>query len=375
MTLPLRPDLADVEPYGAPQLEVPVRLNVNENPYPPSEEVVESVARAVTQAMTRLNRYADRDATELRQNLVEYLAKESGVRLDVDRVWAANGSNEVMLQLLQAFGGPGRTAMGAAPTYSMYHEYARDTFTDWLCLSAPSIPGTLFPPLDIASVKDGLRAHRPAVYFLPSPNNPTGTPVGLAQIEDILQCAADTGPVIDGQHTATVVVVDEAYGEFRDADLPSALTLLGRYPNLVVTRTMSKAFAAAGLRLGYLAASARIVYEIQKVRLPYHLSLITQAAAKAALDHAESQLAQVAQIRDERQRLARWLNAEGFEVAPSASNFLLFGPVVHREKVWQELVDRGVLIRVVGPEDCLRVTVGTPGENDRFRQALREVMA
>lgn len=371
--LPFRPDLADVEPYGAPQMEVPVRLNVNENPYAPSPQVVESVTRAVGDAMTRLNRYADRDAWELRAALAQYLRQESHVDVTPDEIWAANGSNEIMLHLLQAFGGPGRIALGIAPTYSMYHEYARDTFTEWICLPESKDQDRLFHPLDVDGLLEGMSRYRPAVVFLPSPNNPTGMPVSLESVKRVLNHSRTTGPEMAGKQSATLVVVDEAYGEFRPQGTPSALTLLDAHPNLVVTRTMSKAFAAAGLRLGYLVAAKRIVHEVQKVRLPYHLSLITQAAAKATLGHADEQLAQVAQIRRERDKMSAYLTDLGYEVAPSASNFLLFGPVTQREQVWRELVDRGVLIRVVGPPGALRVTIGTPQENEQFRQALVEV--
>ncbi len=371
--LPWRPELSDVEPYGAPQLEVPVRLNVNENPYRPSPEVVESVVEAVREAMSNLNRYADRDATQLRETIAKYLQQESGVDVSAAQVWPANGSNEVMLQLLQAFGGPGRSVLTATPTYSMYEEYARDTNTTWIALPPAQAEGVeealLTSAIDATQIIDGLRRYRPAVVLIPSPNNPTGTALALQSIEEILAAAETTGP--DG--AATMVIIDEAYGEFRPAGEPSALELLPTSAHLVVTRTMSKAFAAAGLRLGYLVASPRVVHEVQKVRLPYHLSLLTQAAAIATLGHAETQLEQVGLLRAERDDLAQWLTDEGYTVAPSAANFLLFGPVPDRQRVWQELVDRGILIRIVGPEGSLRVTVGSPEENAAFRAALTEV--
>lgn len=374
--LPFREDLQDVEPYGAPQLDVPVRLNVNENPYPPDETVIEEAGVAFTAAMERLNRYADRDALELRQSLCDYLQRESGVTLGPDWVWAANGSNEIMLQLLQAFGGPGRVALGAEPTYSMYHEYARDTFTQWISLPPPAPrtedPGKLFVPLEVERIIAGMKVHRPAVLFLPNPNNPTGGVVSLSDIRRLAEAGADTGPFQSGRPTATMIVVDEAYGEFRDPGVDSAVQLVAEYPNLVVTRTMSKAFAAAGLRLGYLIAQPTVVHEIQKVRLPYHLSLLTQAVAQVVLSHAERQLAQVGQIRQERDRLAQWLSERGYQVSPSGANFLLFGPLPDRERTWRELVDRGVLVRVTGPEGCLRVTVGTPEQNSAFETALVE---
>lgn len=371
--LPNRGDLADVRPYGAPQLDVPVRLNVNENPYPPSTEVINSVTEAVREALAELNRYADRDATKLREKLGEYLRVESGVEVDVSQVWAANGSNEVMLQLLEAFGGPGRVALAGSPTYSMYEEYARDTSTKWVLLP-PAEGNSPFPEVDIEGLKLGMQKHRPSVVFLPNPNNPTGQMLSEAQIESILETALETGPILEGLPTCSLVVLDEAYAEFRGEHVPSALRLLEKYPNLLVTRTMSKAFAAAGLRLGYLVSSPEIVHEINKVRLPYHLSLLTQAAARAVLSHTDAQLAQVAKIRADREDLEAWLTGRGFQVAPSEANFLLFGPLPDREAVWQALVDRGVLVRVVGPSGFLRVTIGTEEENEKFKQALEEAL-
>lgn len=375
VNLPFRQDLAGEEPYGAPQLEVPARLNVNENPYSPSLEVVEAIAGATREACANLNRYADRDAVRLRQDLAAYLAKESRVELPYQQIWAANGSNEVMAQLLTAFGGPGRIALGVAPTYSMYPEYARDTFTEWVCLPPePASGGRQIVPFRVERLIEGIRRYRPAIVLLPRPNNPTGLTLSMAEIERILQAAATTGPLEGNQAMASLVVIDEAYAEFRSPGVPSAVELLADHSHLVVTRTMSKAFAAAGLRLGYLAASREIVDEVQKVRLPYHLSLLTQAAARAALAHADQQLAQVNILRRERESLAAWLEAQGFEVVPSEANFLLFGSVGDDQAVWQGLLDRGVLVRNLGASGYLRVTVGTPAENTMFKKALQEVI-
>ncbi len=374
--LPFRPELAEVEPYGAPMIDVPVRLNVNENPFQPNAEVIDSIAEAVKNAVTDLNRYADRDAVQLRQDLASYVHTEAGVEVGVDSVWAANGSNEIMTQLLQAFGGPGRRALALWPTYSMYEEYARDTNTDWVLVGGPAADPRELPRFDSEELTAAMERERPAVVFVPSPNNPTGEAISNETLEKILAVAKTTGPRVarTGQPTATIVVLDEAYAEFRAEGTPSGMELLADHPHLVVTRTLSKAFAAAGLRLGYMIASPKIVHEVQKVRLPYHLSLVTQAAARACLQHAETQMEQIALIRDERDQLATWLSDRGFVVAPSSSNFLLFGPLSNRHEVWQRLVDSGVLIREVGPEGYLRVTVGTPTENEAFRQALEEAL-
>lgn len=370
MTLPLRPELADVEPYGAPQLDVPVRLNVNENPYSPSPEVIDEIANAVREVAGTLNRYPDRDAMGLRQALADYLKKESGVEVAKEGIWAANGSNEVMLHLLQAYGGHGRTLMSFAPTYSMYHEYARDTGTRWY-QGERNEDFTL----NLAEIQAALEAEAPSVLVLTSPNNPTGTALSFEEIRQVAQMTKQSGPKLNGEPTATVFVVDEAYGEFRREGTPSALELLDQYDHLVVTRTMSKAFGMAGLRLGYLAASTDIVDDIMKVRLPYHLSATSQAVALAALKHSDELMSQIAHLRETRDDLVKWLRAEGLEVADSDSNFVLFGRFEDREKIFQELLDRGILIRVVGPEGYLRVSVGTDEEDQRFRDALKEILS
>jgi histidinol-phosphate aminotransferase len=367
--LPLRPELAGEEPYGAPQLDVPVLLNVNENPYPPSDDVIATIATDVAEAARGLNRYPDREALGLRGDLAAYLGEESGVALAAEQIWAANGSNEVMLHLLQAFGGPGRTAVSFAPTYSMYPEYARDTHTRWVA-GRRNADFTI----DIDHAVEVIEREQPAVILLTSPNNPTGTALPLTVVEAVLDAAACVRVPDAPDGARAVVVVDEAYAEFRRAGTPSALELLADHPNLAVSRTMSKAFGAAGLRLGYLAASARLVDALRVVRLPYHLSAITQAAARAALKHTGALRVQVASLREERDALVDWLRAQDLDVAETDANFVLFGRFDDRRAVWQGLLDRGVLIREVGPPGWLRVSVGTPGETARFRDALTDTL-
>jgi histidinol-phosphate aminotransferase len=352
--LPLRDSLRGAEPYGAPQLDVPVALNVNENPYAPSDAVVDDIAKAVADAARGLNRYPDREASDVRTALAGYL----GGGLRAEQVWAANGSNEIMQQVLQAFAGHGRTALSFAPTYSMYPEYARNTDTTWV--TAPRRDDfTIDPEAAVAEI----RRVQPSIVLLASPNNPTGTALPLDVVAEV--CEAAPG----------VVVVDEAYAEFRRQGTPSALSLLSSYPRLAVTRTMSKAFAFAGARLGYLAADAAIVDALRIVRLPYHLSSVTQATALAALRHADELLGRVAELRDERDRTVDWLRAQGLQVAESDANFVLFGRFADRHAVWQGLLDRGVLIRETGPEGWLRVSVGTPQEMVAFQAALVAVLA
>ena len=370
--LPLRPDLEGETPYGAPEIDVPVRLNVNENPYPPSAAVIESIATAVAQAAQGLNRYPERDFPRLRAALADYLAVESGAHLAPEQIWAANGSNEVMLHVLQAFGGPGRTCLTFTPTYSMYPEYARDTLTDYA-----TRPRRKDFTLDVDAAVSAINELRPAVVVLASPNNPTGTALPLEDIKRILEAARGHGPILGAEigsparASDCVVIIDEAYAEFRRPGVPSALELVGpAHPHLAVTRTMSKAFGAAGLRLGYLAADRALVDALRVVRLPYHLSAVTQAAALAALSHRDELMAQVASLRDERDAFVEWLRAQGLVAHESDANFVLFGPFPDREAVWQALLDAGVLIRVVGPEGFLRASIGTPDEMARLRTAL-----
>ncbi len=356
--LPVRPELRGQVPYGAPQLDVAHRLNVNENPYPPSAAMVADVAAAVAQATTGLNRYPDRDATALRADLAAYVRTDvpAGPPVTGARVWPANGSNEVMVQLLQAFGGPGRVALSFAPTYSMYPDYARDTFTEYRTLARRRDF-----TVDVDAAVAHIRAEQPAVILLASPNNPTGTALSLGDVDAL--CTASRG----------MVVVDEAYAEFRRPGTPSAIELLDAHPRLVVTRTMSKAFALAGARLGYLVASEAVVDAVQLVRLPYHLSAVTQAVARTALRHAPELLGSVAALRCERDALVEWLRAQpGLEAADSDANFVLFGRFRDRDVIWQRLLDRGVLVRATGPAGWLRVSAGTPAEMAAFRGALAD---
>jgi histidinol-phosphate aminotransferase len=355
--LPIRDELRGEVPYGAPQLDVPVALNVNENPYPPGEDVVADMAAAVADAARSLNRYPERDAVALRADLAAYLNADGAQGLTADNVWAANGSNEVMQQLLLAFAGPGRTVLSFAPTYSMYPEYARDTHSTWVAARRAEDF-----TIDIEAARTAIAEHRPSVVLLASPNNPTGTALPLADIEALLEVAPG------------MVVVDEAYAEFRRSGTPSALSLLPRYPRLVVTRTMSKAFALAGGRLGYLAASTAVVDAVRIVRLPYHLSAVSQAVARVALAHAASLLEAVDELRAERDRTVDWLRSIGLPAADSDANFVLFGGLADRHAVWQGLLDRGVLIRETGPDGWLRVSIGTPEEMSAFRTALEEVL-
>jgi len=364
MTLPIRPELQGLVPYGAPQEEVAARLNVNENPYAPPLAVVDAIAAAVRKTAEGLNRYPDRDFTALRVDLAHYLGLESNVDfLEPHNIWAANGSNEVMLHLHQAFGGPGRISLSFAPTYSMYPEYARDTLTEYVAL--PRLDDFR---LDMDAAVEAIAQRQPTLVVVASPNNPTGTALSLDEVERLAQACSE----VPG---GSILVVDEAYAEFRRRGVPSAATLLPTTPHLAVSRTMSKAFALAGGRLGYLAASREVIDALRVVRLPYHLSAITQAAARAALAHHRELQAQVDEIRAERDDTVDWLRAQGYRVADTDANFVLFGPFEDRKKIFADLLERGVLIRVTGPEGYLRVTIGTAREMALFRNALLEVTA
>ena len=356
--LPLRDDLRGKTPYGAPQLAVPVRLNTNENPHPPTSALVEDVAASVRDAASDLHRYPDRDAVTLRADLATYLTEQTGVTVGVENVWAANGSNEILQQLLQAFGGPGRSAIGFVPSYSMHPIISDGTQTRWLVANRGEDFG-----IDTEVAVRAIAEHRPDIVFVASPNNPSGQSISPAELRRLLD-AMDGG----------ILILDEAYGEF--SSQPSALTLLGDYSSkLVVTRTMSKAFAFAGGRLGYLIAAPAVVEAMLLVRLPYHLSSVTQAAARAALRHADDTLGSVAALIAERDRVTTALTGMGFRVIPSDANFVLFGEFADAPAAWQHYLEAGVLIRDVGVPGYLRATTGLAEENDAFLDASARLAA
>jgi histidinol-phosphate aminotransferase len=354
----LRPDLRGRTAYGAPQLDVPVRLNTNENSYDVPAEVVDAVVAGVAEVAGSLNRYPDREFTALREDLAAYLTATSGVPVAPDQVWAGNGSNEVLLHLLQAFGGQGRTALGFTPAYSMHPIITRTVGTTWVD-GLRGVPGGGVFDLDPQGVAAQVAEHRPHLVFLCSPNNPTGTSLGL----DVVRAAYEAAP-------DAIVVVDEAYAEFARPGTPSALTLLEGRERLVVTRTMSKAFALAGGRLGYLAATPELSDALRLVRMPYHLSAPTQAVARAALAHAGALLATVEVITGQRDRIVAELAAMGLEPVPSDANFVLFGGLEDEHATWQALLDEGILVRDVGLAHYLRVTAGTPAETNAFLAAM-----
>ncbi|MCL9760660.1 histidinol-phosphate transaminase [Frankia sp. AiPa1] len=360
--LPLRDSLRGMSPYGAPQLDVPVRLNTNENPHPPSIGLVDALGKAATLAATEANRYPDRDAEAMRADLAYYLTPDAGFGVHAAQVWAANGSNEILQQLCQAFGGPGRVAVGFEPSYSMHRLIALATATEWVAEQRAADFS-----LSAEAVVDAIERHRPALVFLCSPNNPTGTALPPEIVVAACEAMAAAG--------SGIVVVDEAYAEFRRAGVPSALTLLPANPRLVVTRTMSKAFALAGARVGYLAAHPAVVDALQLVRLPYHLSSFTQAVARTALAHADELLGTVEAVKAQRDRIVRELPGLGLSLAPSDANFVYFGRFADEKAVWRRLLNEGVLVRDVGPDGWLRVTAGLPGEIDAFLAALGKVLA
>lgn len=350
--LPIRNSLKGRTPYGAPQLHVPIALNVNENSHRIPEEVALDVVARLAEAVLHINRYPDREFTALREKLAKYL----GHQLTPEQLWAANGSNEVIQQIFQAFGGPGRKAIGFRPTYSMYSLIALGADTDYVEVDRED-RYELSPDLIRAAIEE----HKPDIVMLCSPNNPTGTPLSLSCIKAAYEAT-------DG-----IVVVDEAYAEFSHGQEDSAVSLLPGRPRLLVSRTMSKAFAFAGARLGYLAADPAVIDALRLVRLPYHLSAFTQAAAEAALDHSEAMLATVADIQVQRDRLLVELAELGYDPYRSDSNFVLFGGVLDPAGMFEALLDRGILVRNVGIPNTLRVTAGTESETTAFLAALSEL--
>jgi histidinol-phosphate aminotransferase len=353
--LPLRESLAPLSAYGAPQVDAEATLNTNENPFSLSPELVSAIAARISQVAANLNRYPDRDARELRSGLASYINELSGTSLSASQVWVANGSNEIIQSLFLAFGD--RPAIGFLPSYSMHPLIARVTSTEWVDGKRRSDFS-----LDIDSVITQIAQAAPALTFITTPNNPTGEAISIDDIEKIAQ-------IVPG-----LLVVDEAYAEF--SDQRSAVTLIEKYPQIVVIRTMSKAFSFAGARVGYLLAHPSVVDAMMLVRLPYHLSTLTQGAALVALDFKDELLSGVAVLRAERDRVASSLREMGLTVLPSQANFLLFsGFQTSSPQLWQEMLDRGILIRDVGLSGYLRTTIGTSAENDKFLHALRECLA
>ncbi|MCT1547177.1 MULTISPECIES: histidinol-phosphate transaminase [Corynebacterium] len=356
--LPLRDELRGEEAYGAPQLDVDVRLNTNENPYPPSDDLIADLVAQVEKVASDLNRYPDRDAVALRSALADYVTRQTGVDITVDQVWAANGSNEILQQLLQAFGGPGRSAMGFVPSYSMHPILSSGTQTEFIGIARD--PETF--DIDMDSALAAIAEHRPDVIFITTPNNPTGNLTTLADLRRIIEAAPG------------IVIVDEAYAEFTEE--PSATTLLAEFPSkLVVSRTMSKAFDFAGGRLGYFVANPAFIDAVMLVRLPYHLSTLTQAAATVALRHSDATLSTVAKLADERDRVVAALNSYGYDVIDSYSNFVFFGRFADAATAWLSFLDEGVLIRDVGVPGRLRATIGLPSENDALLAAAKKLAA
>ena len=349
--LPIRQDLRGLTPYGAPQIDVPVQLNVNENTFGIPEAVAVAIVERLAAATLTLNRYPDREFLELRTQLASFL--DAG--LDVSQIWAANGSNEILQQFFTAFGGPERRAVSFGPTYSMYPILAKGTLTPYQELERQD--GYV---LEAAYLVAQIQAQKPDIVILCSPNNPTGNALDLATI-------AAAYDAFEG-----MLVVDEAYQEF--SNHPSAIQLLKDRPRLVVSRTMSKAFAFAGARLGYMAADSSVVDAMRIVRLPYHLSALTQAAAIAALEHSNALLANVEQIKVQRDRIVAAVSDFGLKAHPSDSNFVLVEGFADPDLIFRKLLERGVLVRNVGIPNTLRMTAGTETETTKLLAELALVL-
>jgi histidinol-phosphate aminotransferase len=355
--LPLRQDLKPLSPYGAPQVPAEATLNTNENPYAPSPALAKAIAERTHQVALNLNRYPDRDALLLRNALASFINNLSGTSFNSDQVWAANGSNEIIQLLFMAFGD--RPTLGFTPSYSMHPLIAKVIGVTWRDGGRRADFS-----LDITKALQEISAVKPALTFITTPNNPTGTTVTLDEISQL----ADAAAKVNG-----LLVVDEAYAEF--SKLPSAVTLITKYPNLVIIRTMSKAFAFAGARLGYLVADPETVSAMFLVRLPYHLSSLTQAAAEVALEFQSELLGTVSSLIQSREYVASELEKMGLQVVPSQANFILFTGFSHEPaQLWRKLLDRGVLIRDVGLLGHLRMTIGNEAENLKFIAALQEIL-
>jgi len=347
----VRDDLTVLEQYHSPQLDVEVRLNTNESPLPPPEGFVELFQSRI--GGLSWNRYPDRQAKRLREALADF----EGVR--PESVFVANGSNEVIQTLCLVYGGYGRTAVTFEPTYAMHGQIARTV----QCKTV-ELERTPTFEIDVEVLDQAFVELDPSIFFLCSPNNPTGTAEQLSTVERALLGA--TGDCM--------VVVDEAYGQFASF---TASQLLADDVGLVVTRTFSKTWSMAGARLGYLLGPPTVVEQLYKAVLPYHLDSVKQIAGEVALEFVDEMEVRVDMIKTERRRLSRGLDALGFEVFDSQANFILFRTTQGGwggDQLWHSLVDQSVLVRNCSSwdrlDDCLRVTVGTSAENDRFLDAI-----
>ena len=355
--LPLREKLRPLSPYGAPQVPARASLNTNENPYSPSPALQKAITDAVAKVAADLNRYPDRDATVLRTKLAQYINEQSGTKFSEDNVWAANGSNEIIQSIFLAFAqGP---VLGFTPSYSMHPLIAKVTGSAWI----DGKRNADFS-LNTADAVAEIQKHKPTLTFITTPNNPTG---GAVTIEAI-QMLADAAQSVGG-----LLVVDEAYAEFSQEK--SAVTLIANNPHVIVIRTMSKAFAFAGARVGYLVSDASVKDAMMIVRLPYHLSALTQAAAEVALDHRSELLGGVSTLIAARATVVNALHEMGLTTIPSSANFVLFtGFKQDAPQLWAALLEKGVLIRDVGLSGYLRVTIGNDAENNLFISALKELI-
>lgn len=356
--LPLRSDLRNISPYGAPQIAGVVALNTNENPFPLPQEVVSAMSDRLGAVIANLNRYPDRDALTLRGKLAHYITQTTGVEVNADNIWAANGSNEILQTLFLACGGAENLALGFTPSYSVHPLIAQITKTPWM----PGSRDADFT-IDIPKAKKLIREKSPHLVFVTTPNNPSGTATSIADLKELAEVTGSVGGLL---------IVDEAYAEFSDE--PSATALLADFPHVVVVRTMSKAFAFAGARTGYLIAKPAVVNAALITRLPYHLSSLTQAAAETALEFTPAMQSEIELLISERERVATAIANVGYRVVPSSANFLLFsGFNGEASEIWQAFLDHGILIRDVGVRGFLRVTVGSPAENDQFIAALDSI--
>jgi histidinol-phosphate aminotransferase len=353
--LPLRDALRPLSPYGAPQIPARASLNTNENPYPPSAALQKAITDAIANVAKDLNRYPDRDATKLRTQLATYVNEQNGSDFSVENIWAANGSNEIIQSIFLAFAqGP---VLGFTPSYSMHPLIAKTTGAQWI----DGKRNADFS-LNVESAVSEVVAHKPSLTFITTPNNPTGGAVTIQEIQQLADAAKSVGGLL---------VVDEAYAEFSQEI--SAVTLIPSNPHVIVIRTMSKAFAFAGARVGYLVSDQAVKDAMMLVRLPYHLSALTQAAAQVAIDHRAELLGGVSTLVAARELIVKELHQMGLTTIPSSANFVLFsGFKQDAPQLWASLLEEGVLIRDVGLSGYLRVTIGNEAENQLFISTLKK---
>jgi histidinol-phosphate aminotransferase len=374
MSVQVREELLGKTPYESFDDPSKIRLGTNENPNQVSREIADEIGKSVADAIINCNQYPADEMIELRIQLSEFVKNVTGLQFSKDEIFCGNGSSELLFNLHQAFVGPTRKVLTFSPTYMMYSQYARDSFSEFV-----ECPRNADFSINLEVAKEYIEKYQPSMIMIANPNNPTGnfTPVDI--IEQLLQFCENV-------KSQPLVVLDEAYKDFIQPNDVSAITLLSKYKNLAVSRTLSKAFSFAGVRFGYIISNPDVINAIRIVRLPYNVSTITQTVVKGILPHYKEMLSKVNDIKAVRDDLYEWLKTVEFKnfkliVVPSSSNFIQIGfpeTIADFDKLpklaTEYIYERGMVVRCVGPKGYFRVSIGTKDQVEIFKQLFMEFL-